>query len=167
MRKVKMNNVAMFVGAALNHPNPPCNGDGAISTIHVDQYKTKFNDVRIYCKLAHPKLVQELWSSTGNSGEPTLEFKEKCFMSDAMHYRSCYMLMFDLLNDEDLIASLKAPADYSEILCFSPEELDRLLDYDLERSKLYPRYIQTYYLKWGVNDFGALRELLRTICGFR
>jgi len=75
--------------------------------------------------------------------------------------------MFDLLNDEDLIASLKAPADYSEILCFSPEELDRLLDYDLERSKLYPQYIQTYYLKWGVNDFGALRELLRTICGFR
>jgi len=42
MRKVKMNNVAMFVGAALNHPNPPCNGEGVISTIHVDQYKTKF-----------------------------------------------------------------------------------------------------------------------------
>jgi hypothetical protein len=165
--RIKMSNVAMFVGAALNHPMPPCNGGEIISTIHVDQYKTKFDDVRIYCKLAHPDLVKAAWASQAGSGEPPDEFKRVRFFLDAQHYRACYFAMFQLLNDEELIASLKGPADYSEALCKTPEELDRVLNFDFERSKLYPQYIQSYYMKWGVSDFESLRNLIRKVSGFK
>lgn len=166
-RRYKMSDVAMFVGAALNHPTPPCNGTGPISTIHVDQYKTKFNDIRIYCTLAKPDLVKEVWASLGESGDPPKTFFDKCLRRDASIYRECHLAMFRLLDDEDMIASLKAPAVYSELLCKSPEELDRLLDYNVEKSKLYPQYLQQFYSRWGVSDPGALRELLYSLSGFR
>lgn len=166
-RKAKMYDVAMFVGAALNHPVPVCNGAESISTIHVAQYKTKFNDIRIYCTLAHPELVKNLWASLGETGEPTQAFFEKCLRKDAAHYRECHVAMFRILDDEDMIASLKAPANYSELLCESPEELDRLLDYNIEQAKLYPQYLQSFYSRWNVGDPGALRELLYLLSGFR
>ena len=166
-RRHKMCDVAMFVGAALNHPMPPCNGSTPVSTIHVAQYKTKFNDIRIYCTLAHPGLVKEAWTSLGEPGDPPPAFFNKCLRRDAAHYRECHLAMFGLLDDEDMVASLKAPADYSELLCESPEELDRLLDYNVEKSKLYPQYLQHFYSRWNVSDPGALRELLYSLSGFR
>lgn len=166
-RRHKMSDVAMFVSAALNHPMPPCNGTGPMSTIHVAQHKTKFNDIRIYCTLANPDLVKEVWASLGEAGDPPPSFFEKCLRRDAMHYRECHFAMFGLLDDEDMIASLKGPSNYPELLCKSPEELDRLLDYNVEKSKLYPQYLQHFYSKWNVSDPGALRELLHSLSGFR
>ena len=164
--KIVMNDVAMFVGAALQHPMPPCNGEGVISTIHVDQYKTKFNDIRIYCRLAHPDLVKSLWSTLSKEGEPTVEFRQSCLENDARHYRRCYLSMFCLLSDEDLVASLKAPANYSELLCKTPEELDLILNHEISMSVLYPQHLKHYYDKWRVSDQDSLRRLLHKLSGF-
>lgn len=156
----------MFVAAALQHPVPPYNGYGVISTIQVDQYKTKFSDIRIYCKLAHSDLVNKLWSSLSKEGEPTAEFKQSCLENDAKHYRRCHLSMFALLNDEDMVASLKAPANYSELLCKTPEELDVILNHELNMSTLYPQHLTRYYERWSVNDHDSLKRLLYKLSGF-
>lgn len=57
-----MRSIAMFIGSALNHPVSECNGSsvvGNVSTIHVEQYKEKFGEVRIYCVLAFEPLVRD------------------------------------------------------------------------------------------------------------
>lgn len=158
--------VAMFVGAALNHPLPPCNGNGNISTIHVAQYKTKFDDIRIYCDLASPELVLDLWKSMGKVGEPDEKFNKECLWADAQHYRYCYISMINILNDEDIISSLKEPANYPELLFSKPEDLDKFLNENLEKSLKYPQYINNFYDKWKVEDFDSLRKFLYKISGF-
>jgi len=162
-----MNDIAMFVGAALRHPVPPCNGTGVISTIHVDQYKTKFNDIRIYCTLAHHDLVKESWVALGHAGEPTPDFKQFSLERDAIHYRRCHLTMFSLLNDEDIVAALKAPACYSELLCTSASDLNVVLNHAIQMSTLYPSQMEHYYTRWSVNNPSDLKSLLYRLSGFK
>jgi len=158
--------VAMFVGAALNHSVPRGNGQGYISTINVSQYKTKFNDIRIYCDLANPQLISDLWSHMGKSGEPSDQFIDQCLFFDAQHYRNCYLSMLDILNNEDIKKSLKEPASYPELLFREPIELDAFLNERKEKSKQYHQYENLFATSWRVNDFDSLRKLLYKISGF-
>lgn len=158
-----MYHIAMFVGAALNHPLPPCNGQGNISTIRVYQYKTKFSDIRIYCQLANTELVEEYWALLGKEGNPTQEFKHKCLISDAKHYRECYLSMASLLKDMQTFRSLIDPANYPELLFNNLF----LLDAFLENIRQNPDRMTTYYSMWQVEDFASLRRVLCDICGFK
>lgn len=158
--------VAMFVGAALNHPLPPCNGKGNISTIFISQYKTKFNDIRIYANLAYPDLVMNEWLLRGHDGEPSSEFKNKCLERDARHYRDCYLSMAALLNDKEVKSSLLIPANYPELLCETSFDLDSFLNQNLESSIKYPQYITNYYSKWNVDNFESLKQKLYFLCDF-
>ncbi len=165
--KREIHQIAMFVAAALNHPLPPCNGKGNISTIGISQYKTKFSQIRIYCNLADAELVKEYWSQLGNEGDPTQEFKYGCLISDAKHYRECYLSMSNLLSDAEARDALMEPANFPELLFKNLEELDAFLNKNLELSKQYSQYIANYYSRWQVKDFDALRKFLCDICGFK
>ena len=116
--------IAAFIGARLQHPNPPCNGLGRVSSIKVAQYKTKFDSVRIYCNLANDKLIDDEWRSRHDC-EPTQEFIDKCWERDAEHYRRCYVEMVELLNG---YAAFFDGADYYVLLCASEEELDAVIE---------------------------------------
>lgn len=162
-----MYHIAMFVGAALNHPLPPCNGRGNISTIRVNQYKTKFSDIRIYCELANTELIEEYWSSLGKEGKPTEEFKLNCLIHDAKHYRECYLSMANMLTDIQTFRSLIDPASYPELLFSNLGLLDDFLNKNLELSKQSSHYMTNYYNRWRVDDFASLRKLLCGICNFK
>ena len=120
--------IAMYIGAALNHPMPECNGKGLISTIEVHQYKQKFNEIRIYCTLASPRLVTDMWvgDNIHDSRDITDAFIEQCFDHDARHYRYVYLSMVDLTPaDAD---SILCSADYRELLCKDTKALDEFID---------------------------------------
>ena len=160
----KLNNVAMYVGAALQHPLPPCNGQGPSSTIRVDQYKTKFSDVRIYCSIADKELVKSYWNTT-KQGEPTEEFVKERIFFDAIHYRDCYMPMEDFLSPEEW-ECLRDPADYPELLFSTGEELKNFILEKEEKAKKYPTYMNSLLERWKVVNSQDLYEYLCKVCGF-
>lgn len=160
-KNVELGNVAMFIGAALNHPIPLANGRrGTASTIQVAQYKVKFNDIRIYCSLAHPSLVEEYWRSMGKEGVPSQEFSIACLKHDAMHYRQVYTAMLKLLPD-DLKPNVVSCADYWELLYDTPEELRQYVESVPSRAN--PQYILS---RWKVEDVTALKNFLFSVCHF-
>jgi hypothetical protein len=92
----------------------------------VNQYKTKWSDVRIYCNLIDDDLVIDEWNSRLPSvdSSPTQEFINRCWERDAEHYRRCYVEMVELLGG---YASFVHSADYYILLCASEEELDEVV----------------------------------------
>jgi len=160
-KKEMLGDVAMFVAASLNYPNPDLNRL-LVSTIKVNQYKVKFNDVRIYCRLADPVLVQELWTLSGNDGVPNSEFLQKRLKWDSIHYRECYLSMANLLSGEsELRDSLVRGADYRELLCTDEDELNDLLITASENKS-----INWYFTRWGLATFDELKRYLVGICRF-
>jgi hypothetical protein len=160
----RLQSVAMYVGAALQHTLPICNGNGPVSTINVLQYKTKFTDIRIYCRLADKKLVWEYWNFA-NKGEPTPEFFKNRLFCDAQHYRDCHMEMKNFLLPEEW-ACLKNPADYCELLCENKQELKNLIDQKLELSKKHSGHIDYLYKRWEVENHEELEKYLCKVCKF-
>jgi hypothetical protein len=148
--------IALFIGAALNHRLPPGNGTGFMSTIAVHQYKSKFSEVRNYCTLAQSDLVQDLWNDLKRGGTPSEDFIRSCLISDARHYRRCYLAMIAILSDKEEGLKLRNSADHPEILFFDKGELDTFLQ------------TQDSFLlqKWRVSDESALKEILYQICHF-
>ncbi len=119
--------IAMYIAAALQHPNPRCNGiRERVSTIFVDQHKNKFNYVRVYCSLADKGMVQKSWNEEGFVGEPDSEYLTKCLFNDAKHYRLTYRTMMWLLPQHKEI--ITRDADYGYLLFDTLEELDAWLD---------------------------------------
>ncbi len=160
----KLGSVAMYIGAALQHPLPSCNGAGPSSTIRVDQYKTKFSDVRIYCSMADSELVNSYWKTT-KTGEPTEEFIKERIFFDAVHYRDCYMSMEEFLSPEEW-ECVKDPADYPELLCSNKEELRSYVNEKEELAKKYPAYLNSLLERWKVASSQDLYEYLCKVCNF-
>jgi hypothetical protein len=108
----KMGDIAMFIAAALNHPIPLCNGKGSISTIKVDQYKTKFGEKTEVLTCIS---IRFTWvdSETGETdvnlfGANGMNDWDKGFGS-AMTYAERYFLLkyFHIPSDEDDLDNLK------------------------------------------------------------
>ncbi len=115
--------IAMFIAAALQHPNPEGNGrHSRISTIRVDQHKNKFDQVVVYCTLAAHDLVDKACvAERDESNNPTVEFIKKCRRHDAVHYRRCYLEMLSLVPQfRDM---LWARPDYGYLLLDTKEEI--------------------------------------------
>ena len=150
----------MFVAASLAYPNPDLN-QLLISTIKVSQYKVKFSDIRIYCRLADPVLVQNLWKYSGNEGVPSSEFLQKRLKWDSSHYRECYLSMVNILSDDNSINSLINGADYRELLCKDENELNDFLISATENKN-----IDWYFARWGLGTFDELKKFLVEACRF-
>lgn len=156
-----VNSMARFVASALQHPMPRCNGLGRTSTIHVDQYKEKFGDVRIYCTLADEFHVRNAWleehavPGVVMEGEPPEEFVKKCFLRDARHYRSCYMDMVELV--PHLRDALCVAADYTELLGEDEKAIDEKI---MPHARRYPGF---YLGRYELGDIEELRDILLKI----
>jgi hypothetical protein len=161
--------IAMFIAAALQHPNPPCNGrNPRVSTIFVDQHKNKFGQVVVYCKLAYPDLVMAKWVEEGNDGEPTPHYVDKCRIHDAEHYRAAYLSMTKLVPQHEKI--ILARPDYGYLLFRTAEELNGYFDFkDQEHwtDEIRAKWQQSYMDTWQVTTLDDLRAKLRKVCGFK
>lgn len=119
--------IAMFIAAALQHPNPRCNGTvRRVSTIRVEQHKNKFNYVRVYCHLADKEMVEDSWKEAGFAGETSSEHFNKCFFNDAKLYRRTYRTMVWLMPQHKEITL--RDADYGYLLFDNKDLLDAWLD---------------------------------------
>jgi hypothetical protein len=167
--------MAAFVAARLNYTVPECNAPRKyvgrdISTIKVSQHKEKFWYVRIYCRLADPGLVQQRWLEERpheQPEEPPEEFKEKCFKSDAYHYRRCYLDMLRLI-PERLHKRLIAQADYEELLHPTADDMalriDEIEAHDLQNASPHDT-LKYYRERYGVDTNVELKEKLRNLYG--
>lgn len=168
-RQLDLSAIAMFIGAALQHPVPPCNGTcKRSSTISITQYKQKFNEIRIYCELANSQLVNELFVELGGVGEPTDEFKRQAFINDARHYRDCYLSMTRLLTQDDA-ESVTCAADYRELLCSDLKELDTYIDYARKSyaDGSFPQHLTHLTKLYGGESFDDVRNIIIEICAFK
>jgi len=149
---------AAFIGARLQHVLPRCNSRhlGPVSTISVEQYKSKFNYVRIYCTLADPDLVQAKAEAAGFAVDAL--FTATCLRRDAMFYRQCYLDMVTLM--PHLREAICSQADYYELLFADVAELHAHLD---ELAIPDPKVInkfEHYFRRYGVDSVDKLKELL-------
>lgn len=160
--------VPMFLGAALDHELPIGNGRGRCSTIRVERYKSKFSQVRIYCKLGDSERVRKKWDGFGFETRRKIdgsrysfeEFQKSCLLNDAVHYRSCYMAMLKLLVNEDDKRNVLNGADYQELLCENEEDLNRFLQKDIDKAPQFPQYFEHYRTVYGVQNFDELKIYL-------
>jgi len=155
--------IAMFIAAALQHPNPPCNSAHRrrVSTIFVSQHKNKFDRVVVYCTLAATNLVNESWAENGEDGEPTPEFIEKCFVHDAEMYRMCYRKML-FLAPQYRDMTLATP-DYCYLLFDTKAELDAWLIDKHEHAKEANGCRPGLLENWHVNNIDELRVKLHKV----
>lgn len=126
-----------------------------ISTITVEQAKSKFSGIRIYCDFADPELVRLKWAACRADEElvdHSVEWEAACYTFDARLYRNSYKNMMTLC--PQFHDALRDHADYSGLLCETREELDELLDH-MPHSKGCQQLF----------NYGG-RELLYDICGF-
>jgi hypothetical protein len=150
--------IAMFIASALQHPNPPCNGvKRRMSTIKVDQYKNKFNNVVVYCDLAHPDLVSESWWEDGHQGNVSDEYFVKCIDHDATKYRSAYRKMLFLL-PEEYHAQTLAWASYDYLLIPTTSELDAFMNDDVNQL-----YVSNLLKTWRATDVDVLKNRFHKI----
>jgi hypothetical protein len=160
--------IAAFIGTRLNSRWTRCSAPKyagkQMTTIKVDQYKEKFWYVRIYCDLAEPELVQELWGLQGKDGLPTLEFSRECFRRDARHYRKCYMEMIEII--PRLKEKIRSQADHHELLCDDAVHMEKLID-ELMVEECAPNVdnLQHYRNKYGVETNDELKGALRDLYG--
>lgn len=158
--------IAMYIAAALQHPNPPCNGaPRRVSTIVVYQHKNKFNYVVVYCRLADPTEITAAWLEQGNTGEPTSEFVRNCLIRDAAHYRKCYCAMQQLMPDQTAVIFYRA--DYPELLQINEEDLRAYLEFSNEFTKNRRGECSYMLERWGTSNIEELYSLLCQICGFK
>lgn len=146
--------IAMFIAAALQHPNPTCNGHNPLmSTIRVEQHKNKFDRVIVYCELADTNLVSQSWVGMGKgNGDPPDEFIQACMYRDAEIYRHAYRRMLSLV--PELREMILSRADYAYLLYDTTRELDAWLN-TYEQNN-----VNHLIKKWRVPDVAALRMLL-------
>ena len=165
LNKINMSDVAMFVAASLNYPSPSIDSSRLVSTIRVNQFKTKFGEVRIYCQLANPELVRSAWAFLKNSGEPTDQFVKNRIRWDARHYRDCYLSMVNILSNmpegDQFISSLLNSSDYRELLYKDKNELNDSIIRAIETNN-----ISYYYSKWKVDNSDDLLKVLSDYSGF-
>lgn len=154
--------VAAFIAARLQYPVPSSNSSNPrISTIKVHQHKSKFGQVRVYCYLADTEQVRQAWAESSDwtdSDEVPADFRDRCLINDAMHYRRCYFEMASLVPKRQ--DAMFSPADFPELL-FQKARLDEWL-LDIETNAL-----NTYLKRWNVNDFVELKIKLYKICQFK
>jgi hypothetical protein len=164
--------IAEYIAAAMNYPVPRCNGfglpgSGMVSTIRVDQFKEKFGDVRIYCRIAAPELVDEAYEhlrkrvderklDAATAFQLTKErYARQRYVDDARTYRNAYLSMVKLVpkyRDAILVA-----ADYRELLCEDEDELERFIDKNLEGLEQ----------KLGLKGRDAVQAELYELCEFK
>lgn len=126
--------LAFLIASGLTHTY----SDGRkVSTIRVSQYKEKFGQVRVYCNLADPQLIQEKYqlASTENIPEP---ISKACLLDDARHYRQVYSDIISLTPQYKSI--IIGGADYSELL-MSSKELPKFLDDQKKNDSKYHTHI--------------------------
>lgn len=157
-----LSNIAMFIGAALNYPMPECNGTGIVSTIKVHQFKQKFDQIRIYCDLAHPELVQNVWCKDGRDVKNVPDvFVADCLLRDARHYRNVYLAMLSIIPGRyDPIVDA---ADYYELLFHDAASLDKFL---VSAKRTNIDYMIDKYSRLGVKSVDDLRVKLYEISHF-
>ena len=174
MNKLIAQHVPMFLGSALDHELPICNGKGRCSTIKVDQYKSKFSEIRIYCTLADGMRVLELWEreqyATRMKHDGTSwdyeEFRKKCLFNDAVHYRSCYMAMLSLLTNEEDKRGVRGGASYRELLCEDELQMNIFLQKDIEKAPQFPQYFEHYRSCYDVQNFDELKIYLLKVMSY-
>lgn len=147
---------AAFIGARLQHRKPLCNSrNPRCSTIHVEQYKEKFGDVRVYCTLADDEEVRAKWEEEGNGGDPTPEFRAKCLARDAYFYRRVYLDMVSLVPQYH--NAILLAADHEELLQDDEFSIDAYV------TALKPEWLAWKMKKYGALDAGDLKAKLRLI----
>ena len=67
------------------------------TTIVVSQYKEKFGEIRVYCHLADPNLINEKYNSNKFNRMSLEDFRELCYVQDIIHYRNTYFIFRDLM----------------------------------------------------------------------
>lgn len=158
--------IARFIAAALQHPNPPCNGKNPrVSTIKVNQHKNKFNLVTVYCSLAAPEYVDAAWSESNSTDEPSDDFVQGCMVRDAIVFRQTYRRMLFLLPDHRSMIVMNAYYPYllKETVQKAHEYVDgyvaRLIAPGVhhEGNKLV---LQSFLREWRVDNADALKSLL-------
>lgn len=160
--------IAAFIGTRLNSQWGMCSAPHHVgkpmTTIRVDQYKDKFWYVRIYCELADPDLIQQLWELDGKDGYPTIDFSQECLRRDARHYRKCYMEMIEII--PRLKDKIRAQADYRELLCDDASSMEKLID-ELMATECAPNVdnLQHYRNRYGVETNDELKAALRNLYG--
>lgn len=155
--------IAMFIAAALQHPNPPCNGGRRrrVSTIFVSQHKNKFDQVVVYCTLAEANLVSEAWAEDGHDGDPNQEYVIKCLEDDAKLYRNAYRKMMFLAPQYKKM--MLARPDYGYLLFDTKEQLDEWLAHQGEYAK-EPNGQSPHLLKrWEAASADELRARLHKV----
>jgi hypothetical protein len=109
--------VPEVIGALLSHPIPRSNTAGwwegrMNSTIRVDQWKTKFFDVRIYCTLADSDKVAALAAKIGVENDDAQ--RRWCLVNDAVIYRNAYIV--GILFAPAYADNITGGADYPALL---------------------------------------------------
>ena len=156
--------IAMFIGAALQHPNPPCNGRRRrVSTIQVDQHKNKFDLVVVYCTLAEDAQVLAAWSEQGGQGEPAPEFVARCLDHDAVVFRQAYRKMLFLAPQH--AERILARPNYGYLLFDDVATLDAWLEERREHAQTKNGDNLDLQRCWNVPDAAALRARLHKAYG--
>lgn len=147
--------IAMFIASALQHPMPRCNSlNKRMSTILVEQHKNKFNQVVVYCTLAHTSLVEEKWTKESNDGPPTSEFVQKCLFHDACVYRNAYRKMMFLV------------PQHTDIILSRPDHKELLFDHISEALlslQANPPHMKGVLSRWGVDTLEEFGEKLKKV----
>jgi hypothetical protein len=151
----------MFIGSALQHDKPPCNGrNKVISTIHVNAYKEKFGACIVSCKLADFNRVAKVWAELGNIDKPSDDFINLRWRLDARYYRRVYFDMFELA--PHYCGTIFNGAEHKELLFRTKSELQSFFDHvEVLDSNDEPtrghRYVRKYQ-KFGfiINDVQGL-----------
>jgi hypothetical protein len=155
-----ISSIAFFISASLQHPVPP--GISMVetcSTIQIASYKEKFGCIRIYCHFADEELVEREWIRQGNvNKEISTEFKFKCLLHDAAHYRKCYFKMIDLFPHYRL--AIVSAADHYELLFQDYNDL-------IKNDSKFDSCLEHYFKKYHVSDKQQFKEILCTICQFK
>ena len=127
-RKVygELTTIANIIAAQLASPG----GNRVRSTIDIQQAKSKFKSVRVYCELGNRDRVNESWELVGssrseenNNDEPTEEFIQQAYKRDATLYRRIYLQTCELFPHYKNY--IKPYADYPQFLCETQEEIDK------------------------------------------
>lgn len=151
--------IAMFIASALQHPNPPCNGNRRrMSTIDVAQHKNKFDMVVVYCTLAEHNQVAEAWAESGQDGEPTPKFIDGCLIEDANLYRKSYRKMMFLA--PQFKKEILGRPDYGYLLYDTKQELDAWLDHQGEYQKTKNVDDENLQKRWNCSSSEELRTKL-------
>lgn len=182
MSEAYVQSAAAFIAARLQYNNPPCNDENPwVSTISIDQHKTKFGFACVYCQLASDELVKKKWRwlkirqeriesgekiygvridpSLLASDELTEEFRKRCLLTDARHYRNVYMDMVGLR--PDLRSQICSHADYSELLYGDYDEIVRTIDKKADDG--YQVQLQGLMNRYSVSSVESFKQFMKTV----